>query len=160
MRAGADLRNPSLVNGWRRMSWVARYWCSSLAVTKPDLTPSRLRAIKSLSAFLFLVDNVWVCQLEIAKIMKEREITEEIYNEIKQDLIQHTKFLWWDGFQGAASFSNQYFHHVFLKNIKRRYIYLRSKAAEDTKTWFQTIYLKLNAIKCKRKTRKSICQQG
>lgn len=67
MRGGADLRNPSLVKGWRRISWVARYCCSSLAVTKPDLTPSRLRAIKSLSAVLFLVDIVWVRQLEIAK---------------------------------------------------------------------------------------------
>lgn len=97
MRAGADLRNPSLVNGCCRMSWVARYCCSSLAVTKPDLTPSRLRAIKSLSASRFLVDIVWVCQLEIAIKWKREKSQQKKYHEIKKHFVQHTKLLWWEG---------------------------------------------------------------
>ncbi len=56
--------------------------------------------------------------------MKEREITEEIYNEIKQDLIQHAKFLWWDGFKALQVFLISIFIMFSLKISK-----------EDKFTW-------------------------
>lgn len=76
IRAGADLCASMEATG-RLMLCVARYSCSSLAVTRPDFTPSRFKATKSRSAFLcraeLLEDREGVCQLEMAEKRKREE---------------------------------------------------------------------------------------
>lgn len=84
---GADLK--VLEATGRLMSWMARYWCSSLAVTRPDFTPSRFSATKSRSAFLYCadldMDSEGVCQLERAESTSQRSTKERKYTRMHND---------------------------------------------------------------------------